>query len=163
MPGIHSWTFFAGNWVWLRRIPPAVPSAAASQVDVPRTKETVCVTWIGHSNFLIQHHGLNILTDPIFGDCQPLEIASRRRALPPGIQLENLPPIQPFALRSSGRTFRSRSRGGRAPLGPGKAFALVPRPRFEPLPGAFLVEDCAASRKCRDPLCTSPTCIGTQS
>ena len=27
------------------------------------------LTWIGHSTFLIQHHGQNSLTDPIFGDC----------------------------------------------------------------------------------------------
>ncbi|NBV21659.1 MAG: MBL fold metallo-hydrolase [Proteobacteria bacterium] len=53
----------------------------------------VQVTWIGHSTFLIQHRGRNILTDPIFGNCDPLPLARLRRAAPPGVPLAALPPI----------------------------------------------------------------------
>lgn len=45
------------------------------------------VTWIGHASFLIQLEGLNILTDPIFGD--PSWLFPRQ--LPPGISIEKLP------------------------------------------------------------------------
>lgn len=47
------------------------------------------VTWIGHATFLIQVGGLNILTDPIFGNAS----AFFPRLLPPGIALAQLPPI----------------------------------------------------------------------
>ncbi len=50
-------------------------------------------TWIGHSTFLIQLNGLNILTDPIFGDCQPLPVGRMRRSCAPGMRLADLPPI----------------------------------------------------------------------
>ncbi len=47
------------------------------------------ITWIGHSTFLIQVNGVNILTDPIFGDSTSLF----PRILAPGITLAQLPPI----------------------------------------------------------------------
>jgi len=46
-------------------------------------------TWIGHASFLIQLGGVNILTDPVFGDLSFLF----RRVMPPGIALSSLPPI----------------------------------------------------------------------
>ena len=42
------------------------------------------ITWIGHATFLIQIGGINILTDPIFGDASLFF----PRILPPGIALE---------------------------------------------------------------------------
>ena len=52
------------------------------------------LTWIGHSTFLLQHGGRNILTDPIFGDClTPVPGLKLRRRTPPGLKLEELPPI----------------------------------------------------------------------
>ncbi|UNE35771.1 MBL fold metallo-hydrolase [Vermiphilus pyriformis] len=51
------------------------------------TKPTI--TWIGHATFLIQLSGLNILTDPIFGNASILY----PRLLRPGIELSQLPPI----------------------------------------------------------------------
>lgn len=47
------------------------------------------ITWIGHATFLIQIGGLNILTDPLFSSPSVLF----RRILPPGIALDQLPPI----------------------------------------------------------------------
>ncbi len=47
------------------------------------------ITWIGHSTFLIQIAGYNILTDPIFGDATSLF----PRILKPGLDLVDLPPI----------------------------------------------------------------------
>lgn len=47
------------------------------------------ITWVGHSTFLIQTMGKNILTDPIFGNATFLF----PRILAPGISLAQLPPI----------------------------------------------------------------------
>jgi N-acyl-phosphatidylethanolamine-hydrolysing phospholipase D len=51
-------------------------------------------TWIGHATVLVQSGGLNILTDPVFGErASPLSFAGPLRAQPPGIALSDLPPI----------------------------------------------------------------------
>lgn len=46
------------------------------------------ITWIGHASFLIQIGGINILTDPVFGDLWLF-----KRQLPVGITTNTLPPI----------------------------------------------------------------------
>jgi len=52
------------------------------------------ITWVGHSSFLIQVAGLNVLTDPIWSDrASPVSFAGPRRLVPPGLPLTDLPPI----------------------------------------------------------------------
>ncbi len=48
------------------------------------------ITWIGHSSFLIQINGINILTDPVFAK----RMGFQPRLTAPGIDLNELPPIQ---------------------------------------------------------------------
>jgi N-acyl-phosphatidylethanolamine-hydrolysing phospholipase D len=67
----------------------------------PLIDSKIRLTWIGHSTFLIQHHGVNILTDPIFGDCQPLPVGRYRRVRAPGIRFEDLPPIHHVLISHS--------------------------------------------------------------
>ncbi len=67
-------------------------SAPAGDLTQP-VSEKVQLTWIGHSTFLVQHRGRNILTDPIFGNCQPVPSARLRRLVPPGVALALLPKI----------------------------------------------------------------------
>jgi N-acyl-phosphatidylethanolamine-hydrolysing phospholipase D len=56
--------------------------------------EKIVITWIGHSTFLIQTQGLNILTDPVFSErCSPVSFFGVKRVVPPGLRLEELPPI----------------------------------------------------------------------
>lgn len=55
---------------------------------VPKS-EQLTFTWIGHSTFLIQAAGINIITDPVFGDLGPFF----RRTIRPGIVLSALPAI----------------------------------------------------------------------
>lgn len=56
-------------------------------------------TWIGHSTFLIQVDGLNLLTDPHFSErASPLPFAGPRRFVPPGIALDALPRIDAVLL-----------------------------------------------------------------
>lgn len=52
-----------------------------------RTEPTM--TWIGHSTFLLQHSGLNIVTDPVWAQ----QMGFQRRLTPPGIRIEDMPPI----------------------------------------------------------------------
>ncbi len=47
------------------------------------------ITWIGHSSFLVQMGGFNILLDPVFGEIAPLF----KRILPAGLTVEQLPRI----------------------------------------------------------------------
>ena len=51
------------------------------------------VTWIGHASVLIQTHGLNILTDPIYAErAGPFGFGPQRVAAP-GIRFDDLPKI----------------------------------------------------------------------
>lgn len=52
------------------------------------------VTWLGHSTFLIQYRGLNILTDPILSDrASPVSFAGPKRLVKLPITLKDLPRI----------------------------------------------------------------------
>jgi L-ascorbate metabolism protein UlaG (beta-lactamase superfamily) len=56
--------------------------------------QRIQVTWIGHSTFLIQTAGLNLLTDPLFAErTSPVPFAGPRRQAPPGLLLGQLPQI----------------------------------------------------------------------
>ncbi len=57
------------------------------------------ITWIGHSTFLIQVGGINIMTDPIFGNASFLY----PRLLPPGIHQRDLPEIDYILLSHNHR------------------------------------------------------------
>lgn len=53
------------------------------------------ITWVGHSTFLIQMGGKNILTDPIWAK----RLSFYKRLSPPGLKLKELPAID-FVLMS---------------------------------------------------------------
>src|SRR5262249_54434160 len=45
------------------------------------------ITWIGHSTFLVQLDGVNILTDPTWSNrASPLRFVGPRRLIPPGLR-----------------------------------------------------------------------------
>lgn len=51
-------------------------------------------TWIGHSTWLVQYRGYNLLTDPVFAErCSPLSFAGPRRVVPPALTVDQLPTI----------------------------------------------------------------------
>ncbi|MDQ6827987.1 MAG: MBL fold metallo-hydrolase [Gemmatimonadota bacterium] len=75
---------------------PALPlSSADPSFDVPRAADdALTVTWVGHSTFLIQAAGINILTDPVWSErASPVGFAGPKRWMSPGIRFEALPPI----------------------------------------------------------------------
>lgn len=52
------------------------------------------LTWVGHASLLVQLDGKNILTDPIWSErCSPVSFLGPKRYTPPGIKMEDLPPI----------------------------------------------------------------------
>ncbi len=52
------------------------------------------VTWVGHATLLVQMGHLTFLTDPIWSDRpSPVSFAGPRRHVPPGIAIDDLPPI----------------------------------------------------------------------
>lgn len=94
--GMLRWTFERarrGQFGFARRGTP--PTLARPAIPVPRTDRDECrVTWVGHSTFLLQVGGLNVLTDPIWGDrASPVRWAGPRRLVPPGLPFDALPPI----------------------------------------------------------------------
>ncbi len=77
-----------------RPAPSRVPVLATTR-DAPLPEsDDLRVTWIGHSSFLIQVGGINILTDPIWSErASPVAFAGPRRLVPPGLSFDDLPRI----------------------------------------------------------------------
>src|SRR5688572_5218599 len=44
------------------------PTISGSARPPERTADRLTVTWVGHSSFLLQCRGVNILTDPVWSD-----------------------------------------------------------------------------------------------
>ena len=87
------WQWMAGKnwpeWPEFNDFPPGPPPPAR----VP--KGALRITPVGHSTFLIQMDGLNILVDPIWSDrCSPVSWAGPRRHSRPGLRFEDLPSIE---------------------------------------------------------------------
>ena len=87
---IWRWIFGAEwpDWPKVESEPPGSPPAERVFVGSLR------VTPVGHSTFLIQMDGFNILTDPIWSDrASPVFWVGPKRHKKPGIRFEDLPPI----------------------------------------------------------------------
>src|SRR5438552_9421302 len=67
---------------------PRVPYDRAAMLENPS------LTWIGHSTFLVRMDGVTFLTDPIFSErASPVSFAGPKRLVPPGVPLDEPPPI----------------------------------------------------------------------
>jgi L-ascorbate metabolism protein UlaG (beta-lactamase superfamily) len=90
---------FSSVWKWMltrKKVPwPSwieAPFAPAPPARV--TGNEVRITFVNHASFLIQCNGLNILTDPVWSmRVSPFSFAGPKRHRPPGIRLEDLPPL----------------------------------------------------------------------
>ena len=70
------------------------PGAPARVDSTPGDLGPFSVTWVGHSTLLVRMHGVTLLTDPIWSDTpSPVSFFGPRRFVPPGLALEDLPPI----------------------------------------------------------------------
>lgn len=71
---------------WVERPPGETPPE--------RVEEGLRYAVLNHSTVLLQLHGLNVLTDPIFSRrCSPLPFVGPQRVCAPGVPFEQLPPI----------------------------------------------------------------------
>jgi L-ascorbate metabolism protein UlaG (beta-lactamase superfamily) len=66
-----------------------VPSVAPDLRFLQHNRSEPSITWIGHSTFLIQMAGLNIVTDPVWAR----RMAFQKRLVPPGIELSDMPSV----------------------------------------------------------------------
>lgn len=94
------------KWWWQRRVqgryvpwPAETAPARAPSLPVNLSSGEVALTFIGHSTFLVQVPGLNLLTDPIFSShAGPYGRFGIKRARPPALRIEELPRIDVVLL-----------------------------------------------------------------
>ncbi|WFU01491.1 MBL fold metallo-hydrolase [Rhizobium sp. CB3171] len=85
------WKLGGGRARWPRPVVSLFPPA---RPDKRVFGDSLRVTMIGHASILIQAAGLNILTDPVWSErVSPFTFIGPKRAVPPGIRFEDLPPI----------------------------------------------------------------------
>ena len=76
-----------------------LPTLANDGAYVRGNGHVPSVTWIGHATLLVQIGGLNVLTDPHWGDrTSPVSFAGPRRLIRPGIRFEDLPRIDAVVI-----------------------------------------------------------------
>lgn len=79
--------------------PVTFPRATPAFVSPRPEPSLLTITWVGHSTFLVQVGGLNILLDPIWSDrASPFRFAGPRRRVPPAVDFDALPPIDVVAV-----------------------------------------------------------------
>src|SRR5690606_34005233 len=67
-----------------------IPHAENKQLSyIQSNRSEQAITWIGHSTFLVQIGGLNILTDPVWAKWMGVQ----RRLTEPGLAISDLPQI----------------------------------------------------------------------
>jgi L-ascorbate metabolism protein UlaG (beta-lactamase superfamily) len=67
-----------------------IPCVEETEIKaITENKTQGSITWIGHSTFLIQMDGLNLLTDPVYAS----RMGIQKRLTAPGIPLNELPEI----------------------------------------------------------------------
>lgn len=78
-----------GRAKWPEAVP-VTPTRPLARVD----GDAMRVTWVGHSTVLVQSHGLNILTDPIWSEhASPFPPLGPKRVRAPGVRFDDLPKI----------------------------------------------------------------------
>lgn len=85
------WKLGGNSETW----PDTYPSLFPPDRPPPRVDgKSLRVSFVGHATFLIQGAGLNILTDPVWSErASPFSFIGPKRANPPGIAFDDLPPI----------------------------------------------------------------------
>jgi L-ascorbate metabolism protein UlaG (beta-lactamase superfamily) len=83
--------YFREAWA---KWPGVLPSPFSDRPPLRVTGPRARVSFVGHASWLIQTGGLNLLVDPHWSDrASPLSFTGPKRANPPGIEFEHLPPI----------------------------------------------------------------------
>ncbi len=88
--GLLKWLLHRDKGPW-----PEQPDAYVGNRPATRVEgDSLVLTFVNHSTFLIQTGGLNILTDPVWSKrVGPTSWLGIKRKRPPGLRFEDLPPI----------------------------------------------------------------------
>ena len=96
-PGLGSFLrarFFSGPWASYEPSEFEVPTGLPDVVAEADSTDNAAVTWLGHSTVLIQHQGVNVLTDPMLSQrASPVAFAGPKRISAPALKLDQLPRI----------------------------------------------------------------------
>jgi L-ascorbate metabolism protein UlaG (beta-lactamase superfamily) len=88
-PEVVRWMMKREQGYWRQKA-----DAKFGERPVERVERGIQITFVNHSTFLIQVDGLNIITDPVWSKrVSPFSWVGPKRMRPPGIRLEDLPPI----------------------------------------------------------------------
>ncbi|WP_460970311.1 MBL fold metallo-hydrolase [Spirosoma migulaei] len=93
--GLLKWLLHRDKGPW-----PEQPDAYIGAKPATRIEgDSLVLTFVNHSTFLIQTNGLNILTDPVWSKrVGPTSWLGVKRKRPPGLRFEELPPIDVVLL-----------------------------------------------------------------
>ncbi|MCR9278565.1 MAG: MBL fold metallo-hydrolase [Pseudomonadaceae bacterium] len=90
--------FFDEPWASFDADKHSIPTASPALADAT-SQDNATVTWVGHATVLIQHQGINVLTDPVFSDyASPVQWAGPKRVTKPALSLNELPPIHAVVI-----------------------------------------------------------------
>jgi len=80
--------------------PPAAPRVVPPSFPRPHApSDRLVLTWVGHSTFLVQLGGVNLLTDPVWSErASPVQFAGPKRRVPAAIDFAALPAIDAVLL-----------------------------------------------------------------
>lgn len=86
------------KWMWNRRHIRTklitLPVITKDHDFLRNNRSELSITWLGHSCFLFQYDGLNILTDPMLGErASPVSWMGPRRLNPPAMTIKELPQV----------------------------------------------------------------------
>jgi L-ascorbate metabolism protein UlaG (beta-lactamase superfamily) len=99
-----------GFWKWQwERTRAGVPKPPANNYQFPQAHPDIAwlkanrtvtsATWIGHATVLMQVNGVNILTDPHFGErASPFSFAGPKRLVPAGVAFADLPHVDAVVI-----------------------------------------------------------------
>lgn len=92
---VLEWLLHRDKGPWSSQPDAFVGPKPATRID----GDSLVVTFVNHSTFLLQTGGLNILTDPVWSDrVGPASWLGIKRRRPPGLRFEELPPIDVVLL-----------------------------------------------------------------
>jgi N-acyl-phosphatidylethanolamine-hydrolysing phospholipase D len=91
--------FSSGKWASFEPEVYQVPLTQPDIIPDDEVSTNAAVTWLGHSTVLIQHRGINVLTDPMLTKrASPLRFAGPKRISPAGLAIEDLPRIDAVVI-----------------------------------------------------------------
>lgn len=95
---VLKWRMTAQRAEW----PSFIDDALAPDVVTRNASDSLRVTFINHATLMIQTHGINLITDPVFSKrASPFTFMGPKRVRAPGLAIDALPPIDAVLISHS--------------------------------------------------------------